>query len=150
MALEMTKVELLGANRDGEPRRYTIASSATIAKGTSMKFADPRTASASDGTKDEFAGVAAEGHSGKDYSTTISVWTNAILEGTASGTITAGDAIQTALPLNSIMTIPTAPAVGDLTSAAILLALAATDSRKVGIALETASNTEKVTFRMNL
>ncbi len=149
MAREVTKVELLGPNRDGEPRSYIIASSATIAKGTFLDFADPRTASASTGTADVFAGYAAEGHDGKDYSTTISVWTNCIVEGTASGSITAGDALQTADPGNYVMTIPIA-ALNELTSAALLLALAATDGRKVGIALENASADEKITFRTNL
>ena len=149
MVREVTKVEFYGANRDAEPRSYIIASSATIVKGTYLKFADPRTVSASTGTADVFAGFAGEGHSGTDYSTTISLWTNAIVEGKASGSITAGDALQTAAAGNYVMTIPI-PADANFASAAILLALAATDGRKVGIAQESASAGEDVTFRINI
>ncbi len=135
MAREVTIVELYGFNRDGEPRSYTIASSAAVAIGTYMKFADARLASASTGTSDIFGGFVGEQHDGKDFSTRVSLLTNGIFEGTASGGITAGDKLATAAPGNYVMAL-----AANTSSHAIV----------VGVAQEDASAGEKVTFRTNI
>ena len=134
MAREATKVELYGANNDGDPRSFTIASSATVAKGTFLKFADPRTASASTGTNDMFAGFANH-QKEADYSTTISAWTNGIFEVTASGAITAGQHLCTAAPGNYVQASMAALASG---------------AQVVGIALEDATADTNVTIRINI
>ena len=90
MANEATKVELLGANRDGEPRSFKVASSASIVKGALMQFADPRTAALCASAITPIAGILAMEKSGTDYSTTLSVWTNSIVTMIASQAITAG------------------------------------------------------------
>jgi len=135
-----TKSELLGANRDGEPRDFNIASSAVIAKGTLMKFADGRIASASTGTGDVFAGIAAE-EKEADYSTKISVWTNGIFKIVASGAIVAGNAVKTADPGNYVIAIP----LGQASGASVADLGAAT----VGYALDGVSDTETAEIRIN-
>jgi len=93
MANEWVKVELFGANRDGEPVRFTVASGTAIAKGTVLTLTDARTAIADAGTSGAaMAGVAAEDKANDDFSTSIACWTQGIFEATASGAgITIGD-----------------------------------------------------------
>lgn len=111
MTNELTKVELFGANRDGSPINYVVGSSAIIAKGTLLGLVDPRTVEVAATAGMVIAGVAAEGHSGKDYSTTMSVWTQGIFNMIASGSITIGAPIMsaaiTAWPNTGSVTIPT-------------------------------------------
>ncbi len=135
MAREVTKIELLGSNRDGEPRRYLVASDASITKGTILKFADARTASTSAGTNDIFAGVASMDKKNDDYSTSISAFTNAILEFTASGAISAGDTVATAAPGNYVMTL-----VDNASSHAIV----------IGYALDSVGSGSRAAIRMNI
>jgi len=135
MAREATKIELYGDNNDGGNRRFTVASNAAIVKGTFLKFAGPRTASASAGTGDFFAGIASMEKVNNDYSTSISAWTNGIFECTASGAITAGDLLKSAAPGNYVITCTT-----NATSQAVV----------IGYALETAAADETLAVRINV
>lgn len=85
-----TKDEGFGANRDGEPIRVAIANGAAVSRGTPLGLLDPRTASSGCLAAQPLAGVAYEDHKPNDGITSISVWTNGIFSGTASGAITAG------------------------------------------------------------
>ena len=136
MSNEITKVELFGQNNDGNPMSYTIASNALITKGTLMDLADPRTTHAATTIMEPIAGIAAMGKD-YDHSTRISVWTNGVFESVASGAITAGNYIMSASDANYPNTLAMA-AVTVASGAAI-----------VGVALETAADTENFTFRMN-
>lgn len=129
MANEAEKIELI--NSTGFPLQYTCAAGTDIAKGTLLKFSDPRTVAISDGAEDLFAGVAAMDKDSSDDSTTISVWTNGVFEFAASGSITAGDRVETSSSDdNKVQTSTT------------------TDfSKLVGYALDTASD-NKVAVRM--
>ena len=130
MALEITKVELFGENRDGNPLSYTCASGTAIAKGTLLTISDPRTVTANSASGAQCAGIASADKSGTDFSTKIAVWTDGIFEGKASGAITAGDKIQAA-NLNYLGT-------------------AVTFQDVIGYALETAADGTLFTFRVNL
>ena len=105
MAREVTKVELYGVNDAGDVRGFDCASGTKIPKGTILKLATARTASASTGTGDIFAGVASADKSATDNSTRVGAWENGILEFTASQAIIAGDLLQTAVPGNYVMPI---------------------------------------------
>lgn len=91
MANEWGKVELYGANNDGDPRRYTIADGASVSKGDLLQVADNREASHTIATFGPVAGVALEEHIPNVRSTSISCWTNGVFSALASATITAGD-----------------------------------------------------------
>ena len=91
MANEWVKVELFGANRDGEPRSYNVASATAISKGTVLTLTDERTAIAdADASNAMVAGVAAADKSATDFSTSISCWTQGIFIATASAAATVG------------------------------------------------------------
>ncbi len=95
MAEEWVKVELLGANRDGEPRAFNCASGTAIAKGTVLTLTDERIAIADAGASQALiAGIAAADKSATDFSTSISCWTQGIFIATASGaTVGIGDVV---------------------------------------------------------
>jgi hypothetical protein len=126
MALEITKVELFGENRDGDQISYTCASGTAIAQGTLLTLTDPRTVSANTTSGSACVGIAAMDKSGTDFSTKISVWRAGIFEGYASGAVTAGDKIQ-----NSNLNY---------------LGKAQTFDDVIGYALETATDQTKFTF----
>jgi len=134
MAREVTKIEQYGANSDGDPRGFDCASGTKISKGTVLKFATPRTASASTGTGDIFAGIAAADKSATDYTTRVSCWENGIYEFTASRAIIAGDLLQTAAPGNYVI-----PLAANTSSKQIV----------VGYALKSAAATERVQVRVD-
>ncbi len=138
MADEATPVELYGENEGGAQRRFTCASGVTIVKGTVLKLVDPRTAAASAGTADVFAGIASmDKESGLDASTSISCWENGIFEMKASGAIVIGAPVQTATGgLNTVMAALTGPA-------------GSSGAQIVGYALETASADEIINIRIN-
>lgn len=92
MANEWKKVELYGANNDGEPRRYTIADGVNVSKGTLLRLIDTREASAALVHQCPLAGVAAHDKEKGDDSTTIACWTNGVFEATASAAILIGGA----------------------------------------------------------
>lgn len=85
----VTKIELYGVNDAGDIRGFTVASSVKIPKGTVLKGSSPRTAEASDGLADPYAGVASADKSATDGSTRVGTWQNGILEFVSSGTIPA-------------------------------------------------------------
>ena len=133
MAREVTKIEQYGMNSAGDIRGFDCASGTKIPKGTILKLATPRTASASTGTADIFAGIASADKSGTDFSTRVGAWENGIYEFTASGTIVAGDKLQTATPGNYVMRMPS------FTSHQI----------EVGYAVKSAATYERVQVRVN-
>jgi hypothetical protein len=135
MAREATKIELFGANDYGDQVRYTCASGTAIAKGTILKFATPRTASASTGTGDYVAGIASMDKKVDDYSTSISSWTNGIFLCTASQAVTAGDLLKTAAPGNYVT-----PITANTSSQAVVF----------GVALESAADGATVAVRVKL
>ena len=90
MTNEAVKVELYGANNDGNPIRYTCASGTAIAKGTLLKFSGDNTVAAHDGEGNVIAGIAAMDKANNDYSTTISVWTDGTFEMAGSGILLGG------------------------------------------------------------
>ncbi len=94
MANEWTKVELYGANRDGEPRRYTIAAGLSVSKGQTLTLVDNRTVVIASGAVSAGAGVASEDHIAGFGVTSISVWTDIIGRAVASGSILVGDSVS--------------------------------------------------------
>lgn len=134
MANEWTKVELYGANNDGQPRRYTCASGVAISKGTLCALTDARTVTAHASNNQMIAGIAAMDKSASDLSTSISVWTNGVFEATASDAILVGQAI-----------------IGSAVANKITRALpAASGAVIIGTALETATAAEAINVRVNL
>lgn len=78
MASEAQIVELFG-NPKGEGIWFTVAANTGISKGTLLKLADPRTASASTG-RDVFAGVAAADKDATDEATRITAYTKGVFD----------------------------------------------------------------------
>ncbi len=89
MTNEWTTVELLGPNRDGEPRRYAIATGASVSQGDLLELLDNRTAQLATNLG-PVAGVASEDHKAEDAVPEISVLTQALFRVIASGGITVG------------------------------------------------------------
>lgn len=133
MANEWVKVELYGANNDGNPRRYTIADGLAVSKGSTLELTDPRSVILSTGTSAVCAGIAAEDHLPSVGVTSIAVWTDGIFEATASGAITIGAPITFCESNNVKQSIVSA------SGAAI-----------AGYCLETAANAEVVNVRLSL
>lgn len=124
MADEAVLVEGEGGVQD-----FTVNDSVTIEKFTLCKLADPRTASATSGTGDIFAGIAATEKNSTDNASELGLWTEGIfkLTNVAGPSITAGAMVVT----SGANLIRTAVAAELLTGAII------------GKALETmASNTQ--------
>ena len=136
MANEWTKVELYGANNDGDVRRYTIADGTSVSKGTLLALTDPRTVTASALQSLAFAGVASEEHIAGQGVTSVAAWTNGIFEATASGAITVGAPIVAGTAGNAVAS-GSAWGAG---SGAIIC----------GYALEAASNNEVIYVRLRL
>lgn len=97
-----TKVEFLGPNRDGEPRRFTVASNVLIPKGTLLVISAARVAAAHASIGQYIAGVADFEKSATDHSTTISAITQAIMTFTSSGSISAGNPVKASNVANSV------------------------------------------------
>jgi hypothetical protein len=117
-------------------KRFTCATSTGIAKGTFLKVADPYIASASTGTADVFIGFAhADVNKSTDTSfnteTSVTADKGGIYDLTASGAITVGDYVVTAVPGNYVMKATAAQ-------------VASTQRVVVGVALETASDGEVI------
>ena len=96
MGNEWVKVELYGANNDGQPRRYTIADGASVSIGSLMMLTTPRTASLATGGYKACAGAASEEHEASIGVTDISCHTNGIFRVVASDAIVAGSPLSTA------------------------------------------------------
>lgn len=93
MANEVTKIELFGANNDGQPIRYAVNAGSNYAKGTLMFISGTgrEMISLNTGANNmPVAGILAIDVSG---TSSASVWTQGIFEFTASGTILAGEPI---------------------------------------------------------
>lgn len=73
---------------------FTVADGTGIEKGTHLKLTDPMTAIITSGAANMFAGIAAEEKVSGDGKTKLGVYLRGIFKGTAGGTITAGDIIQ--------------------------------------------------------
>lgn len=136
MADEITKVELFGANRDGDTMTFTCASNAYWTRGTLLILSDPRTVAIGTNASANTSIIAGIASMDKtyDFSTTVAVWENGVFEGTASGAITIGSPVVKAL--GGINRLETGVGVTGASGAAI-----------VGYALEAASDGEKFTFR---
>ena len=133
MANEWTKVELYGANNDGEPRRYTIADGTAVSKGQLLQLTDPRTVTAKTAALQACAGVASMEKKASDGSTSISCWTNGIFEATASLAIAVGNPVV-GVDRNKVNA---APAI-------------ASGAQIIGYALETATAGETINVRLRL
>lgn len=132
----MAREAILRDNKVLKSVRYTCATSTAIPKGTFLKGADPFTASASTGTADVFVGFAhADVNNSTDTSfntqTNVTADRGGIYELSASGAITIGDLVVTAAPGNYVMKATAAQ-------------VASTQRVVLGMALETASDGEKI------
>jgi len=102
MTNEVTKVELYGANGDGNPIRYAVNTGSNYAKGTLMFVSGTGRAmiSSDAGTNNMYvAGVLNQDVSGASYG---AVWTQGIFEFTGSGAILAGEPIIAIGSLNIV------------------------------------------------
>jgi len=130
MALECTLI------REMEPAvPFTVADGATIEKGSLLILTDPATVAVTTGDTDEIIGVAAEEKIASDGKTKLSVYMRGIFKGFAgaAGT-TAGLAIISDTGTGAANEL----VVADVNSEAV-----------VGIALETAADTESFLFYLN-
>ena len=136
-----TKVELYGANNDGEVRRYTIADGTAVSKGDLLELTDPRTVvkftTAAAGTTHACAGIAAEEHVANQGSTSIAVITNGVYEMMCSGAVILGAPIT--FCLNNF--------VQDATGMA---SFALVGAYTAGYALETGTAEEVINVRVRL
>ena len=137
MVNEWVKVELYGANNDGDVRRFTIADATQVSKGTLMTLTDNRTATVAVASHipQVYAGVSSESKDANDGATSIGCWTNGIFEAIASGAIPVGAPI-------------TGGANNDVQNVAALLV--ASGANILGYALETASDNEVINVRLRL
>ena len=141
MANEWVKVELFGANNDGNPIRYTIADGSAVSKGTLMTLVDARTASFALTMGEPIAGVTSEEKNANDGATSIALWTDGIFEAVASDAITIGHPFigTTSTEQNQITAAALVPGVasgGAVTGA--------------GYSLESAGAAETVNVRLRL
>jgi len=131
------------------PVPMTVANGTGIEKGTFLRLFEPNTASHALGTGKPMAGVAASEKIANDGNTTIGVYRKGIFRATASGAITAGDALQYAPGVgaggdgglasyaNTVMAIP-----------GYSVSTAASFGGVIGRAMETAADAD--TFRLHL
>ena len=89
-AAQLTKVEFLGPNRDGEPRVFTIADGTAASQGDLLALMDARTVQQASYGCNAIAGIAAEDHTASVGVTRISVWTQGLFTVKASGAVTIG------------------------------------------------------------
>lgn len=130
---KFTKVELYGDNNDGAPIRYTIVDGVAVSKGWAGALRDPRTASAAVVADVLFTGIFSEEVISGDNPGAVSVYTQGIFEGYASGAIGLG------APVTFVKDNYISAAVG-----------AASGATVIGHCLETAGEGELVNFRLNL
>jgi len=74
---------------------FEVADGTGIEKGTVLKLTDNMTAIINSAAADPVAGIAAEEKVASDGKTKLGVYMRGIFKGTAGGTITTGDIIQT-------------------------------------------------------
>jgi hypothetical protein len=117
-----------------DPIDFIVADGGNITKGAILKLSDPRTAAATSGDEDVVAGVAARDKVASDGRTRLAVFRRGIFRMTASGSITAGDAV--AVKDANIVKAADATCVG---------------SKVLGIALETnADVTGEIEVELNI
>ncbi len=84
------KVELYGANNDGNPVRYAIADGVSVSKGDVMALLDNRATEPATVSTTVFAGIASEEVIGSDNVGAIALWTDGRFRATASEAIGLG------------------------------------------------------------
>lgn len=137
MVYEWKKVELYGANNDGNPVRYNIADGVSVSKGAVLYLTDPFTASGAALGSKAVAGVASEEKAAGNGITSIAVWTDGKFLATASGAVTVGSPIiMDGITANTIKV----PATVILASGAIT----------IGYACETGAAKEEINVRLRL
>ena len=114
---------------------FTVTDGTGIEKGTILKLTDPMTAIINSAAADAVAGIAAEEKAASDGKTELGVYMRGIFRGTAGGSITVGDIIQTETGgTNEFLTCA-----------------AGTDNAGgCGIALETATDGQTFKFLLNV
>lgn len=137
MADEAVVIELYGTNQEGDQRRFTVTDGTAISKGTLLKFADARLATAAAAEDEYIAGVAAMDKEANDGATSISVWTNGIFDMVASSAITAGQSVASSFVANQIKR---ARGTHSIASGAIIM----------GYALEDGDAGETINVRLRL
>jgi hypothetical protein len=116
------------------PINFTCADGVGIEKGAILKLTDPNTVALADGTNQTVGGIAAEEKIASDGKTKIAVYRRGdIFRVIASGSITVGDSVGTALTNYVVSNRTTSTLSGSLS---------------LGIALETAVDED--TFLMEL
>jgi len=133
----VTKVELYGANNDGNPRRYAIADGIAVSKNTIVYLTDPRTASGAALGSVAVAGIAAEEVTSTDNPGSISVWTDGIFEMTARQAVGVGHPVCADSHTQNTFK---EPASAQLASGAVTF----------GYCMETATADERVNVRVRL
>lgn len=119
---------------------FTVADGTQISRGMLLQLTDPRTASknsaATNATPQVSVGIAAMEKEASDGSTKITVWTKGIFDSVASGAINVGD------PIVFLRDgyIAVSEKAGHIASGA----------RIVGHALETASDAERIEWKLDL
>jgi hypothetical protein len=111
---------------------FQCADGTGIEKGAILKLTDQMTASLADGDGDEVAGIAAAEKIANDGNTTIPVYRGGIFKGLAGTAITVGDNIDTHASTGATNELASAPGAGHV----------------VGMALETAGDTDTFLFEL--
>lgn len=104
MANELTKIELYGANNDGQAVRFTVSAGSNYAKGTLMHLVSGTTPTAvplnTGAGSTAVAGVLAMDVSG---ASTATLWTQGRFLATVSGAIVTGDPLMSIGSKNILM-----------------------------------------------
>jgi len=119
------------------PIPFTVADGTGIEKGAVLKLADPNTVSAAAADEDVVGGIAAAEKIADDGDVNIAIYRGGIFKVTASGSITAGDALAIDGRTDNL-----------IYSATGLQSISASGSRIIGTSLETATDLQ--TFKMEL
>ena len=112
-----------------EAINFTVSNTAAIEKGTVLKIIDPMSVSGGAAWNDVVVGIAAEEKIAMDGKTSIGVYDRGYFIMKASGSITAGDALRCS---------------GNLVYSAVDI-----NKFSIGVAMETATNTETLVVRVN-
>lgn len=143
----MAREAILRDTKNKTSTRYTCATTTGIAKGCFLKLSADKTAAASTGTADIFVGFAhadVNKSSDTNFNTETSVTADkgGVYELVASGSITKGDMLQTAVPGNYVMTIPEVATTGTSFNLTSVL------QRIVGMALEDGDADETINVQV--
>ena len=131
--VQCLKVEL--TNGDGFPRRITVASGTAIAIGSILSLTDPRTGAQSATDGETISGIVwPAAKSATDGATTVSVVTDGIFKGSASGAIIVGAPVLSAGHDNFLRNVTTD----------------ASGAQVIGYSLEEVADTETFQFRLRL